>query len=150
MGEIPRFRSSYSPRHCGAMGRLLNTGWSGSDIDRYLGEPDAVGDQGGRRFGSERIYLGYLGIPHVRAANSGAAWVFKKVTESFIGRYVKLEGFQLLTVVDRENAHAQELITTRSRHGLCLAEVRGIYAEWREVALVRSRFVDEGPAVLKP
>lgn len=148
MSMIPRFRTAYTPYHCDSLAKLLNLGWSRDTVKEYLGEPDCLGQNGGARYGSERTYLGAIGIPEIRSHNPGAQLVYRKVTHQLYGHYVKLEGFPWFVLLDREIAEGQDVTWTLARSGERLVEIRSIYACWRDLALVQARGVSTGPAVL--
>jgi hypothetical protein len=149
VSEIPRFRKSHTPLHGTARAQLLNTGWTVSDVETFLGEPDCIGINGGVRYGTERTYLGGLGIEHIRAVNSGAVSVYEQVTHELVGHFIKHEGFPWLTLVRSDSAETGAIVQVRTRSGFEHAEVTSVYAQWLDLALVRSRRIYDGPAVLE-
>jgi len=125
-------------------------GWSEADTKGYLGEPDYIGPRGEECYGSERTYLGTVGIEHLRALNPGAVHVYRQVVFDLVGHFVKLPGHPWLTLVRSDSVDSGELIHVRAHGEVQDAEIVKPYAQWNDLALTQTRRVDDGPAVLSP
>lgn len=117
-------------------------------MERYLGHPDCYGPEGGHRYGSERTYLGTVGVEHIRAVNPGAEHVYHQVTYDLIGQHIKFEGFPWLTLLRADSASLGDVVEVRSWRGLDHAKVTALYAHWADLALIRTRRIPGGPAAL--
>lgn len=147
--RIPRFRTRYEPTHGTALAKLLNIGWNSEDVDKYLGEPDCIGINGGLRYGSERTYLGGIGIEHIRNVNPGSRLVYERVVCELIGQYVKFEGFPWFVLTRSDIAEPNLVVQVRRQDEVRFAKVTSVFAKWAELALIKARILDDGPAVLE-
>lgn len=118
-------------------------------IAEHLGTPDSRFPDEEVGFGAERAYLGGIGIPELRDQNQGAASVYRQVKREQLGQYIKIVGFPWFLLLDRDIAENQDVAWAVTRHGEIFVEVRNVYLQWRDLALVQARAINTGPAVLE-
>lgn len=141
---VPRFRSSYKPKHCESRAKLHHYyRWSDPVIEKYLGEPDCTGFQGGDRFGAERILLASVGIPELYEDMPVELYNrFHGIDQ--LGFYWKHEGFPWLAVTGADNAEPDAVIALESqRLGVHYMKIKSVYASLGRIALIQGRQVDD-------
>ena len=154
-GCVPRLRK-YTRDQCDSRSTLIRFGWTDSDIDRLLGEPDAVKVHGGEAFGAERVLLAALSDEALLSRMSKEArphyYLNRLLPESAenpepLGVILKLEKHPWLVLCQSIDARVGEVLTAPSANGIDIfyRQVTSIYSRWRDFALVKAKQHSDRP-----